>query len=125
MTESTKSEIAKIYKFESGRVLASLVGILGDYDLAEEARQTAFEIALEKWPREGIPKNPTSWLISTGRFKAIDLIRREKRGKEILAQKGSLNNGYYRPQIFENQIIEDDQLKLIFYCCQPDLPLDL
>ena len=87
MPKSIKSEIAKIYKSESGQVLASLVRILGDYDLAEEALQVAFKIALEKWPQEGMPKNPTPWLISTGKFKAIDWIRRKKRGNELLGQE--------------------------------------
>lgn len=124
MPDSIKTEIAKIYKFESGRVLSGLVRILGSYDIAEEAMQTAFKIALEKWPEEGIPKNPYSWLISTGRFKAIDWIRREKRGQELLAENFSFNKGYSEPQVFEKHMVEDDQLRLIFFCCHPALPLD-
>ncbi|MCH8021745.1 hypothetical protein IH785_18095 [candidate division KSB1 bacterium] len=85
-----KIEIGKIYKSESGRVLASLIRILGDLDLAEEALQEAFNAALEKWPKEGIPKNPYSWLVSTGKFKAIDSIRRLGRGRELLSEKFSL-----------------------------------
>ena len=124
MPKSIKSEIAKIYKSESGQVLASLVRILGDYDLAEEALQVAFKIALEKWPQEGMPKNPTPWLISTGKFKAIDWIRRKKRGNELLGQEHLFSKKYNQPQVFEKHLIEDDQLRLIFYCCHPGLPLD-
>lgn len=85
--DAIKIEIGKIYKSESGRVLASLIRILGDLDLAEEALQEAFNAALEKWPKEGIPKNPYSWLVSTGKFKAIDAIRRLERGKETSLRK--------------------------------------
>jgi RNA polymerase sigma-70 factor (ECF subfamily) len=121
----TKRKIAKIYKSESGRVLASLVRILGNFDLAEEAVQEAFSIALEKWPTEGIPKNPYSWLISTGKFKAIDSIRKKKRGRELLAENISLNNEIqHEPEVYEKHVVEDDQLRLIFFCCHPSLPLD-
>lgn len=118
-------EIAKIYKSESGRVLASLVRILGDFDLAEEALQEAVTIALEQWPKEGIPKNPYSWLISTGKFKAIDSIRRLNRGKEIISENFQLNNdAYSETYALEKNVVEDDQLRLIFFCCHPLLPLD-
>ena len=125
MQDIIKREIAKIYKSESGRVLASLVRILGDFDLAEDALQEAFNVALEKWPKEGIPKNPYSWLISTGKFKAIDSIRRLGRGRELLLEKFPLNNAvYHEPQVWEKNVVEDDQLRLIFFCCHPSLPLD-
>ena len=125
MQDIIKREIAKIYKSESGRVLASLVRILGDFDLAEDALQEAFNVALEKWPKEGIPKNPYSWLISTGKFKAIDSIRRLGRGRELLLENFSLNNEvYHEPQGWEKNLVEDDQLRLIFFCCHPSLPLD-
>lgn len=124
-----KIEIGKIYKSESGRVLASLIRILGDLDLAEEALQEAFNAALEKWPKEGIPKNSYSWLVSTGKFKAIDSIRKLERGKELLAENLILNNeifdaGLTDSQIWESHLVEDDQLRLIFFCCHPLLPLD-
>ncbi len=125
MRDNIKSEIAKVYKYESGRVLASLVRILGDYDLAEEALQEAFNVALEKWPDEGIPQSPYSWLISTGKFKAIDSIRRKKRGRELLSENYYLNGeGYSEPKVWEKHVVEDDQLRLIFFCCHPALPLD-
>lgn len=118
------NEIAKIYKLESGRVLASLVRILGDFDQAEEAMHEAFNIALQKWPKEGIPKNPYSWLISTGKFKAIDSIRRQKRGKELLLENFSPDNEEYSQfRDFDKNGL-DDALRLIFFCCHPALPLE-
>ncbi len=125
MQDIIKKEIATIYKSQSGRVLTSLVRILGDFDLAEEALQEAFNIALEKWPNEGIPKNPYSWLISVGKFKAIDSIRRLERGREILLDNFSPNSGVYpEPQVWGKNVAEDDQLRLILFCCHPSLPLD-
>jgi len=129
MLDPIQLEIGKIYKAESGRVLAGLIRILGDLDLAEEALQDAFFVAMEKWPIEGVPKNPYSWLISTGKFKAIDSIRRVGRGKELVAGIVSLeeenSNWSDIEQIdWEKHLVEDDQLRLIFYCCHPLLPLD-
>ncbi len=129
MLDPIKIKIGKIYKSESGRVLASLIRILGDLDLAEEALQDAFNAALEKWPKEGIPQNPYSWLVSTGKFKAIDSIRRLGRGRELLSEKFSLekddfNEGHIETQEWERNLVEDDQLRLIFFCCHPLLPLD-
>ena len=124
MRSDINKEIENIYKSESGRVLASLVRILGDFDLAEEAKQEAFSIALKKWPEEGIPKNPYSWLISAGKFKAIDSIRRAKRGREIVSEKFPHNDSYTEDPVFENGLVDDDQLRLIFFCCHPLLPLD-
>ena len=124
MQSDINKEIEKIYKSESGRVLASLIRILGDFDLAEEAKQEAFSIALEKWPKEGIPKNPYSWLVSAGKFKAIDSIRRSKRGREIIYENFPLNETYLTEHDLEKDIVDDDQLRLIFFCCHPSLPLD-
>jgi len=125
MLDATQLEIGKIYKAESSRVLASLIRILGDLDLAEEALQEAFSVAMEKWPMEGIPKNPYSWLISTGKFKAIDSIRRRTRGEALLAEKFLLEDNSFNEQPdWEKHLIEDDQLRLIFYCCHPLLSLD-
>ena len=129
MLDPTQLEIEKIYKAESGRVLASLIRILGDLDLAEEALQDAFSVAMEKWPIEGIPKNPYSWLISTGKFKAIDAIRRIGRGKELVSERWVFeeedsNWGSVEQSDWEKHLVEDDQLRLIFFCCHPLLPLD-
>src|SRR3974390_2396139 len=78
-TEQTRELIDSIYRAESGRILATLIRLLGDFDLAEDAMQDAFAAALERWPRDGVPENPRAWLISTGRFKAIDSRRRRAR----------------------------------------------
>jgi RNA polymerase sigma-70 factor (ECF subfamily) len=119
-----KKEIEKIYKSESGRVLATLIRILGDFDLAEEALHEAFEIALQKWPEEGLPKNPYSWLISAGKFKAIDSLRRLKRGREIVSENFQVKTADTGDIHIEKDIIDDDQLRLIFFCCHPLLSLD-
>jgi len=128
MKNTFNLEIKKIYKTESPRVLAGLIRILGDLDLAEDALQEAFSIAMEKWPLEGLPKNPYSWLISTGKFKAIDSIRRLKRGADLHADKfieqESIDEINLDQHLIEDSYVEDDQLRLIFYCCHPDLPLD-
>jgi len=128
MLDPINLEIGRIYKSESGRVLAVLIRILGDLDLAEDAVQEAFSIAMEKWPIDGIPKNPYSWLISAGKYRAIDSIKRQGRGKELLADIASIEKNIstnsHKPFDEEKSIVEDDQLRLIFFCCHPALPLD-
>ena len=124
MEDFIRNEIGKIYKSESGRVLATLVRILNDFDLAEEALHEAFEIALQKWPEEGIPGNPYSWLISAGKFKAIDSLRRQKRGREIISENFPVNEFYSEDKVLEKDMVEDDQLRLIFFCCHPVLSQD-
>ncbi len=129
MQNPIKKEIEKIFKSETGRVLASLIRILGDLDLAEEALQDAFSVALEKWPVEGLPKNPYAWLVSVGKFKATDAIRRSERGKELVAEnypfeKIEDSQSSVEEQYVEKHLVEDDQLRLIFYCCHPLLPMD-
>ncbi len=129
MLDPIQLKIGKIYKAESGRVLASLIRILGDLDLAEEALQDAFSVAMQKWPIDGLPKNPYSWLVSTGKFKAIDMIRRVGRGKELLVEKMYLDEEEFNENSsdyvnYEKHLIEDDQLRLIFFCCNPLLPMD-
>ena len=115
--------IEAVYRAESRRVLATLIRLLGDFDLAEEAMQEAFTAALEQWPRDGVPSNPRAWLISTGRFKAIDSLRRRARfhaSLEGIAAQLSLSVA--EPRLDDN--VEDDRLRLIFTCCHPALPLD-
>jgi RNA polymerase sigma-70 factor, ECF subfamily len=124
MNISIPAEIEKIYKTESRRVLASLIRILGDIDTAEEALQEAFYAAVNTWPEDGIPKNPYAWLVSAGKFKAIDSIRRLARGTQLLTEKLALNGAEIADEEPEKHIVEDDQLRLIFYCCHPLLPLD-
>ena len=124
MSPPLRADIERIYRAESGRVLASLVRLLGDLDRAEEALQEAFAAALEKWPEQGMPDNPCAWLISTGRFKAIDAIRRTGRGREILDRLNAEQGPAVAEQPPPPHLIDDDQLRLIFFCCHPDLPLE-
>src|SRR5215467_1751402 len=130
--ESTKpiyEQVDAIYRAESRRVFATLIRLLGDFDLAEEAVQTAFAAALEQWPREGVPDNPRAWLVSTGRFKAIDALRRRARlNSSIMQSRGHLeaspNPIEPSPVETDQPEIEDDRLRLIFTCCHPALPPD-
>ena len=120
--EPVSGTIETLYRSESGRVLATLVRLLGDLELAEEAMHEAFAAALEAWPRTGIPDNPRPWLISTARFKAIDAIRRRARfqgtQRELIAHMESRVDEAGG----EDDEIEDDRLRLIFTCCHPALP---
>ena len=114
--------IETLYRSESGRILATLVRLLGDLDLAEESMHEAFATALDTWPQTGIPDNPRPWLISTARFKAIDGIRRRARfdgaQRDLVAYMESRAND----ASLEDEEIEDDRLRLIFTCCHPALP---
>ena len=125
--EPLNKTIETLYRLESGRVLATLVRVLGDLDLAEEAMHEAFAAALESWPRTGIPNSPRPWLISTGRHKAIDAMRRRARfqgaQRELIAQMESrVNDSAGGNGEMEGEGIEDDRLRLIFTCCHPALP---
>ncbi len=124
--EPIASRIDEIYRSESRRVLATLIRLLGDFDQAEEALQEAFGAALETWPRDGIPGNPRAWLVSTGRFKAIDAARRLGRGRELSVEAArDASPTFVSPQEWEGEeAVQDDQLRLIFTCCHPVLPLD-
>lgn len=114
------SYVEQIYRVESRRVFATLVRLLGDFDLAEEAMHEAFTSAVEKWPSEGIPKNPRAWLVSAGRFKAIDSIRRRVRFDESLGEIAQRLNQHVDPtDSLDDENIEDDRLRLIFTCCHP------
>jgi len=106
-------------------VLAALIRLLGDFDLAEEAVQEAFRAALEQWPREGVPRNPRAWLVSTGRFKGIDAIRRRGRHEAALAAVAGLAaQAVADPESLQEEVLQDDQLRLIFTCCHPALSAD-
>ena len=120
MTTVIPRQIEELFHAESRRVLATLVRLLGDFDLAEDALHDSFVAALEQWPKEGIPQNPTSWLISTGRFKAIDAIRRRARFNDNLATIAEQIENEDEFEIAE-QAVKDDQLRLIFTCCHPAL----
>ena len=110
-----------IYRAESRRVLATLIRLLGDFDLAEEALHEAFRAALEQWPKEGVPVSPRAWLVSAGRFKAIDAIRRNARFNPL--DEDAAEN-IAAPEDAELEDIEDDRLRLIFTCCHPALNPD-
>jgi RNA polymerase sigma-70 factor (ECF subfamily) len=118
--------IDRLYRSESRRVLATLIRLLGDIDLAEEALQDAFMAAMERWPRDGMPANPRAWLISTGRFKAIDRLRRRARFDAMLGELAAQLDDRAAPDPAErdDQVVEDDRLRLIFTCCHPALPPD-
>jgi RNA polymerase sigma-70 factor (ECF subfamily) len=120
--EQLSRTIGTLYRTESGRVLATLVRLLGDLDLAEESMHEAFAAALESWPQTGIPENPRPWLISTARFKAIDGMRRRARfdgaQKDLIAHM----EARIHEAPLEDEEIEDDRLRLIFTCCHPALP---
>jgi len=111
-----------IYRSESRRVLATLIRLLGDFDMAEEALSEAFSIAAQQWPQEGIPANPRAWLVSTGRFKAIDQLRRRARFESPLDDVIDKLEDETAAEAFEDDaVVEDDQLRLIFTCCHPAL----
>jgi RNA polymerase sigma-70 factor (ECF subfamily) len=116
-----------VFRDEWGRVLASLVRFLGDFDKAEEAAQEAFAIAAERWPAAGVPPNPGAWLVTTARNRAIDRIRRERTLAEkihLLPAPEAVMDEFDDLAIFDDTAIKDDRLELIFTCCHPALPLD-
>src|SRR5215470_3219923 len=124
--EQLSRTVETLYRSESGRVLATLVRLLGDLDLAEEAMHEAFAAALESWPQTGIPDKPRPWLISTARFKAVDGIRRRARldgaQKDLVAHIEARSNAATLGADSDEEEIEDDRLRLIFTCCHPALP---
>ena len=110
------------YRDESRRILATLIRLLGDFDLAEEALHDAFTAAVEQWPRDGVPLNPRAWLVSAGRFKAIDKIRRRARFDTSLESiADELDIAAASTTEFDDDHIEDDRLRLIFTCCHPEI----
>jgi RNA polymerase sigma-70 factor, ECF subfamily len=113
--------IEQVFRDEWGRVVASLVGFLGDFDLAEDAAQEAFAIAVERWPRDGMPANPGAWLVTTARYRALDRLRRDR----TLAAKTRLLEIREPVEVeVEGSTIPDEQLELIFMCCHPALATD-
>jgi RNA polymerase sigma-70 factor (ECF subfamily) len=129
MTANTPDEVRElvdsVYRSESRRVFATLIRLLGDFDLAEEALHEAFASAVEQWPRQGVPDNPRAWLVSAGRFKAIDAIRRRAKfdaSLETIAER--LGAGMGDAAEPDDERVADDRLRLIFTCCHPALPAD-
>jgi RNA polymerase sigma-70 factor (ECF subfamily) len=120
--EQLSSTIENLYRSESGRVLATLVRLLGDLDLAEEAMHEAFAVALESWPQTGIPDKPRPWLISTARFKAIDALRRRARFDKAQGDLIAHIESRVNDAPLDDEEIDDDRLRLIFTCCHPALP---
>ena len=123
--ELARQKVEAVYRSDSRRVLATLIRLLGDFDLAEEALHDACRAAVEQWPREGVPANPRAWLVSTGRFKAIDTLRRRARFDaslgELAERLAATAGDATTPEPKE---LEDDRLRLIFTCCHPALPPD-
>jgi RNA polymerase sigma-70 factor (ECF subfamily) len=113
-----------IYRTESRRVLATLIRLLGDFDTAEEALHDAFTAALRRWPREGLPANPRAWLVSAGRFRAIDAMRRRARFDARVAELARLLESSTEPEEWHGDEVEDDRLRLVFTCCHPALSAD-
>jgi RNA polymerase sigma-70 factor (ECF subfamily) len=115
--------VDRLFRHESGRAIASLIGVLGDFDLAEDAVQEAFIVAMQVWPERGIPDNPGAWITTTARNKAIDRLRRERRGTEKQEQLRSLEPppSTDTEELEEAPVISDDRLRLIFTCCHPAL----
>ena len=118
-----RGEVEAVYRRDSRRILATLIRLLGDFDLAEEAMHDAFFIAVERWQRDGIPGNPRAWLVSTGRFKAIDALRRRARFDRSQADLIMLIEGQGQDPS-EEELLADDRLRLIFTCCHPALAAD-
>ena len=123
-TELARESIDAVYRLESRRVLATLIRLLGDFEIAEEALHDAFSAALEQWPSEGVPANPRAWLVSTGRFKAIDNLRRRARFSPLDEDAEAALKAPDDPTSWEREDIEDDRLRLIFTCCHPALGPD-
>ena len=123
--DDPRARIERLYRTESRRVLATLIRLLGDFDLAEEALQDAFTAALAQWTRDGLPANPRAWLVSTGRFKAIDRLRRRARFDAALGELAArLHDQVPDPADQDDEVLGDDRLRLIFTCCHPALPPD-
>src|ERR1700761_2939083 len=123
--EQVQEKVDAVYRSESRRILATLIRLLGDFELAEDALHDAFSAALKQWPKEGIPAKPSAWLITAGRFKAIDALRRRARFDASQATIAEQLDGETREVVnLDSESIEDDRLRLIFTCCHPVLAPD-
>lgn len=123
--QNFSAQIAQLYRNEFGRVLATLIRLLGDFDLAEEAVHDAFKVTLEQWPQqEGVPDNPRAWVISVGCFKAIDKLRKDMRFDTFDTIPEQYEALIEFPEDIPDESLEDDQLRLIFTCCHPSLSVE-
>jgi RNA polymerase sigma-70 factor, ECF subfamily len=119
-----QAEVARIFREESGRSVATLIRVVGDIDVAEDAVQEAFAVALRRWPADGLPPNPGGWITTTARNRAVDRLRRESRGRELLGEMAVLSSGDQEPgRPEEVGPLQDDRLRLIFTCCHPALSI--
>ena len=127
-SQNVSAVIDNLYRTESRRIFATLVRLLGDFDLAEEALHDAFKAALEQWATQGLPDNPRAWLVSAGRFKAIDSIRRNRRftaWDDAAEHTEALADDVLAwDEQQANDLLEDDRLRLVFTCCHPSLAAD-
>jgi RNA polymerase sigma-70 factor (ECF subfamily) len=131
-TSPARAAVDAVYRTDSRRILATLIRLLGDFDLAEEALSEAFAAAVQQWPRDGVPPNPRAWLISAGRFKAIDAVRRRARfdasvarlARELALRQGETEIEDRGPRPAGGPDVEDDRLRLVFICCHPSLSPD-
>ncbi len=114
-----EAEVGRIFREESGRSLAALIRVFGDVDVAEDALQEAFEVALARWPAAGLPPNPGGWITTTARYRAIDRLRRESRGRGLLKEAAMLFSEENPDPAAELVTVEDERLRLIFMCCHP------
>src|SRR5262245_33478473 len=121
MADNIPQIVESLYRLESRRILATLIRLLGDFDRAEDALHDAFQAALEKWPHTGVPEQPVAWLISAGRFKGIDRLRKTRRTATSLDALEEIPDAAARPEMPEDETasVEDDRLRLIFTCCHP------
>src|SRR6187549_3217121 len=119
------AQIDQIYRKDSRRIFATLIRLLGDFERAEEALHDAFRAAMEKWPAEGLPQNPVAWLVSAGRFKSIDKQRRDQRFEHLEDRPDVAESlADQAPALDEQELLEDDRLRLVFTCCHPALAPD-
>jgi RNA polymerase sigma-70 factor (ECF subfamily) len=125
-TDPIHETVSAVYESDSRRVLATLIRLLGDFDVAEEAMHDAFRAALEQWPKDGVPANPRAWLVSAGRFKAIDSLRRQKRFDSLDDDEGNTADVAVVDAAAwaDPESVEDDRLRLVFTCCHPALAFD-
>src|SRR6266446_5501430 len=119
-----RAPLEQLFREKHGRVLATLIGVLGDFDLAEDALQDAVSIAVERWPREGVPANPAGWLVTVARNRAIDRLRREQNLRRKTELLGRLETAPTEDEMDDSTTIPDERLSLIFACCHPALALE-